>query len=80
MAEVGRKASLDSDPHARPPRKKLNPSDLPISQVKRSAIDGLVNSFKKKGEFDAMRRQLFAQFEAHVSALATVLLTLNQPH
>lgn len=63
MAEVNGDHALD----AAPPRKKLKLSDLPISQTKRSAIDNLLHTFRKKGEYDAMRKALFAQFEADVS-------------
>ena len=71
MADTGRKRTLDSDIRGYFPQKKLKLSDLPISQTKRSAIDGLVNTFRKKGEYDAMRKTLFAQFETNVSALST---------
>ena len=66
MAEVGRKHSLDGDSHT-PARKKLKISDLPVPQPKRSAIDNLLHTFKKNGEFDTMRKAIFAQFEADVS-------------
>ncbi|KAF2011287.1 hypothetical protein BU24DRAFT_466017 [Aaosphaeria arxii CBS 175.79] len=65
MAEVDQNPPpLDGEGPALPPRKKLKLSDLPISQTKRSAIDGLHHTFRKKGEYDAMRKQIFAQFEA----------------
>jgi hypothetical protein len=67
MAEVGRKHSLDGDSQGAP-RKKLKLSDLPVSQTKRSAIDNLLHTFRKKGEYDAMRKLLFTQFESDVSA------------
>ena len=64
MAEVARKHPPDGDP----PRKKLKVSDLPISQSKRAAIDNLAHTFRKKGEYDALKKQVLAQFEQHVSA------------
>jgi hypothetical protein len=50
-----------------PPRPNFKPQDLPLSQSKRSTIDGLVHTFKKKGEFDTMRKQVYAQFDSSVS-------------
>lgn len=70
MADVGRKHSLEGDGHGAT-RKKLKLSDLPISQAKRSAIDNLLHTFRKKGEYDAMRKSLFTQFEADVSEWAS---------
>lgn len=70
MAEVGRKHSLEGDSHGQaPPRKKLRVRDLPISQAKQASIDNLVHTFRKKGEYDAMRKLLFTQFEADVSCI-----------
>ena len=66
MAEVGRKHSLDGEPL----RKKLKVSDLPISQTKRAAIDNLMNTFRKKGPFDQIRRDIYSHFEADVSAFS----------
>jgi hypothetical protein len=56
-----------SDAHDLPPRKKLKLSDLPLTQAKRTAIDGLLHTFKKKGEFDSIRKKAFAQFNEGVS-------------
>jgi len=70
MAAVDRKRSLEGDEQVLadviPPRKRLKPSDLPISQTKRSIIDSLLHTFKKKGEFDALRKLLYAQFDSDV--------------
>jgi COMPASS (Complex protein associated with Set1p) component shg1 len=49
----------------RPPIKL---SDLPITSTQRSAIDGLMNEFKKKGEFDRIRKSVFAEFNNSVCA------------
>jgi hypothetical protein len=65
MAEVGRKRALDGDAPQHM-RKKLRPSELPLSQAKRSAIDGLVHTFRKKGHYDSIRKELLAQYEASV--------------
>ncbi|KAK5005378.1 hypothetical protein LTR28_007785, partial [Elasticomyces elasticus] len=45
------------------PRKKPKLSDLPIRGSKRSAIEGLLHTFKKKGEFDALRKKVYAQYD-----------------
>ena len=47
-------------------RKKLKLSDLPISGAQRATIDGLLLTFKKSGEFDKLRKSIFAQFESSV--------------
>jgi hypothetical protein len=65
MADVGRKRALDAD-GAQQVRKKLRPSELPLSQAKRSAIDNLVHTFRKKGQYDSIRKELLAQYEASV--------------
>ena len=44
------------------PRKKLKTSDLPLAAGTRAAIDGLVATTKKKGEFDALRKKVWASF------------------
>jgi hypothetical protein len=65
MAEVGRKRALDGE-GIQQMRKKLRPSELPLSQSKRSAIDNLVHTFRKKGHYDSIRKELLAQYEASV--------------
>lgn len=68
MAEVSRKRALDGDgPVA--PRKKLRPSELPLSQAQRNDIDNLAHTFRKKGHYDSIRKDLLAQFEASVCSL-----------
>jgi hypothetical protein len=47
-------------------RKKLKLSDLPVAATQRSTIDALLLTFKKSGEFDKLRKALFAQFENSV--------------
>lgn len=47
-------------------RKKLKLNDLPVSSAKRTAIDGLLVTFKKSGEFDKLRKGIFNQFEGSV--------------
>lgn len=49
-----------------PLKKKLKASDLPLSSATRSAIEGLAHTFKKKGGYDALRKQVWEKFEASV--------------
>jgi hypothetical protein len=65
MADVSRKRALDGE-GVQQMRKKLRPSELPLSQSKRSAIDNLVHTFRKKGHYDSIRKELLAQYEASV--------------
>lgn len=58
---------LPREEDAQPPRKKFRVTDLPINQAKRSAIDALQHTFKKKGEFDSIRKKVYAQFCEGVS-------------
>jgi hypothetical protein len=51
-----------------PSRKKLKTSDLPLPSATRSAIEGLAHTFKKKGGYDALRKQVWEKFEASVSS------------
>ena len=45
-----------------PPRKKPKVSELPLSSIQRGSIDGLLHVFKKKGEFDGIRKKAFQQY------------------
>ena len=65
MADVSRKRGLDGD-YATRAHKKPKTSELPLEQSKRAAIDHLVHTFRKKGEFDSIRNAVRAQFEASV--------------
>jgi len=56
-----------------PLRKKPRISELPLSSVKRASIDALLHVFKKKGEFDALRKKTYKQFEEGVSTVASSL-------
>jgi hypothetical protein len=42
-------------------------SELPITSSQRSQIDGLIDTFKRVGEFDKLRKQIYAQFMDSVS-------------
>jgi len=64
-------------------RKKLKLNDLPVSSAKKTAIDGLLLTFKKNGEFDKFRKAIFSQFESSVSVAilcSTALLFSIIPH
>ncbi|KAL5115534.1 hypothetical protein ACEQ8H_006597 [Pleosporales sp. CAS-2024a] len=63
MADVGRKRASDGE-GVQPMRRRLRPSELPLSQAKRSAIDNLAHTFRKKGHYDSIRKDLLAQYEA----------------
>lgn len=43
-------------------RKKFKAEELPLSAAQRTAIDNLLYSFKKKGGFDSVRKQIWAEF------------------
>lgn len=45
-----------------PQRKKPKVSELPLSSAQRASIDGMLHTFKKKGEFDAIRKKAFQQY------------------
>lgn len=56
----------DAPTIAHPPRFKA--SELPLTSATRTAIDGLAHAFKKKGGYDATRKQVWDTFEASVRA------------
>jgi COMPASS (Complex proteins associated with Set1p) component shg1 len=37
-------------------------SELPINSSQRNQIDGLIHTFKRVGEFDKLRKQIYTQF------------------
>jgi hypothetical protein len=55
-------------------RKKLKVSDLHITGDQRQSIDALLLTFRKSGEFDKLRKAIFAQFEASVSLMVQLML------
>ena len=55
-------SGMDGDDFELPPRKKPKISDLPLSSTHRASIDGMLHTFKKKGEFDALRKKAFQQY------------------
>ena len=50
-----------------PARKKLKTSDLPLASATRAAIEGLAHTFKKKGGYDTLRKQVWDDLEKSVS-------------
>ena len=51
-----------------PARKKLKTSDLPLASATRAAIEGLAHTFKKKGGYDSLRKQVWEDLEGSVSS------------
>lgn len=49
-----------------PVPRKFKASDLPLPSATRTAIENLAHSFKKKGGYDAIRKQVWEKFEASV--------------
>ena len=43
-------------------RKRFKTSELPLNSSQRSTIDGLLHTIKKKGEYDALRKRVWAQY------------------
>jgi hypothetical protein len=54
-------------------RKPPRVSDLPLSSSKRASIDSLLHTFKKKGQFDELRKNTFAQFDHGVCSCSLAL-------
>jgi hypothetical protein len=44
-------------------------SELPLNSSQRTQIDGLISTFKRVGEFDKLRKQIYAQFMESVCLL-----------
>lgn len=51
-------------------RKKFKIEELPLSTAQRTAIDNLLYAFKKKGGFDTVRKQIWAEFNDGVRCLS----------
>ena len=45
-----------------PPLKRLKPSDLPLTSTQRNSITSTLHTFKKRGEFDALRKSIYSRF------------------
>lgn len=59
------------------PRKKIKTSELPLSSATRSAIESLSHTFKKKGNYDALRKQVWETLQTSVSITRVRGLRLN---
>jgi hypothetical protein len=57
----------DDKATAGPARKKLKTSDLPLASATRAAIEGLAHTFKKKGGYDTLRKQVWEDLVGSVS-------------
>ncbi|KAF2764700.1 hypothetical protein EJ03DRAFT_281516, partial [Teratosphaeria nubilosa] len=55
-------SGITHDAYELPPRKKPKVSELPLSSAQRASVDGMLHTFKKKGEFDALRKKTFQQY------------------
>ena len=63
--------------------KRFKFSELPLTSNQKSAIDGLVHTIKKKGIYDKLRSQVWAQYLESVGLSTPIrrrqsLLTLYQ--
>lgn len=60
LAKISAKHLLEDE--VSPTRKRFKTSELPLNSTQRSSIDGLLHTIKKKGEYDALRKQVWSQF------------------
>lgn len=66
MPSATEQVGAPAPPAPAPAPRKFKASDLPLPSLTRSAIEGLVHSFKKKGGYDTIRKQVWEKFEASV--------------
>lgn len=59
-------------------RKRFRISELPLNSAQRSTIEGLLHTIKKKGEYDALRKQVWSQYVESVSAEGIIIYELSQ--
>ena len=59
------------------PRKRFKTSELPLSSSQRSTIDSLLHTIKKKGEYDALRKRVWAQYIESVRTHVVSLLHIS---
>jgi COMPASS (Complex protein associated with Set1p) component shg1 len=50
------------------PSRRFTAADLPLPSATRAAIESLAHSFKKKGGYDDIRKEVWVNFEASVSS------------
>lgn len=65
------------DPDLWPVRRKFKASDLPLASATRAAIEGLAHTFKKKGGYDALRKQIWDDLMQTVSYGKEILWNKN---
>ncbi|KAI9651820.1 MAG: hypothetical protein M1831_007570 [Alyxoria varia] len=59
--------SAQLDTTAPPHKKRFKASDLPLTSTQRSTLETLLHTFKKRGEFDSLRKKVFASFDTSAS-------------
>lgn len=67
------------------PSKHFKASDLPLSQDQKTATDSLVQTYKRQGTYDAIRKDVLEKFEASVGHVShappsTRATILTHPH
>lgn len=60
-----------------PPSKRLKPTDLPLTSAQRQSIQSTLHTYKKKGEFDALRKSIYSRFYADPSLKAKLTSALT---
>lgn len=55
-------------------RKKFKAEDLPLSAAQHAAIDKILHSFRKKGGFDSVRKEIWAEFNDGVCLRSFMLI------
>jgi hypothetical protein len=68
--------STDVDPTTG--RKKLKTSDLPLTSATRTSIDQLAHQYKKKGQYDSLRKDIWQTLQNDVSISAALCAVPKQ--
>lgn len=68
QAEAGAPDTVSSVPS----RTRMKASDLPLSSAVRNAIDGIVHTLKKQGNYDEIRKQVSQSFTDDVSVIVYI--------
>ena len=55
------------------PQRRFKTSELPLTPLQRSTIDGLLNTIKKKGDYDTLRKKVWSQYAESVCASFSTL-------
>lgn len=72
--EMAKRPSLDIETLQ---RKRFKADELPITSSQRAAIEHLLFAFKKKGGFDVVRKQVWAEFNEGVFEISINVLLLG---